>query len=408
MTASDALARNIPLYRWSRFLRSLIFWQAIWFLYFQQTLSAAEAILLYVIYDLATLLLEVPSGYLSDRLGRKMTLLTSAITGLCAAILLVLGDSFAAFALANGLLGASMAFASGTDEAMLFESLKSLGRAEEVERQEVIAWRWSFTALAVSAILGGALGMVDLWLPYLGVVAAYAALVWVTLRFTEPARRTDLDEGGELLRLSRLAGTFRNPVLVWMFALGTLMYGFSHLPFIFGQPFILSALDALGLGSTAPVISGAVSATMMAISVAVSLVALPLRRALGLPALLLCAFGLQIAISGAMALTDSLFVVAILLLRMVPDALSRPFILGRVQPLLDDDSRATWLSLQSLSGRLVFATAMTAGAVSTTDAGQMPYADIRAILTVATLLGIAALLTLALTARRISVDGPRN
>ena len=54
------ISRNISLYRWSRFLRSLSFWQAIWFLYFQDMLSATDAILLYAVYDVATTFLEVP------------------------------------------------------------------------------------------------------------------------------------------------------------------------------------------------------------------------------------------------------------------------------------------------------------------------------------------------------------
>ena len=57
---TSALTRNITLYRWSRFLRSLTFWQATWFLYFQNVLSGAEAILLYAVYDVATTVLEVP------------------------------------------------------------------------------------------------------------------------------------------------------------------------------------------------------------------------------------------------------------------------------------------------------------------------------------------------------------
>jgi hypothetical protein len=55
MTA--AILRNTQLYRWSRFLRSLIFWQAVWFLYFQNVLSATAAILLYAVYDVAATLL---------------------------------------------------------------------------------------------------------------------------------------------------------------------------------------------------------------------------------------------------------------------------------------------------------------------------------------------------------------
>ncbi|MCF2871906.1 MFS transporter [Octadecabacter sp. G9-8] len=401
---TPALASNIQLYRWSRFLRSLIFWQAVWFLYFQDILSGAQAILLYAVYDVATTVLEVPSGYMSDRLGRKKTLIASAIAGFVAAVLLVVGDTFLVFALANICLGASMAFASGTDEAMLYESLAALDRTDEIEAQEVIAWRYSFTALALSAVAGGALAMVDMRLPYMGVVLSFAALFWVTTRFVEPARSTDTAEGAELLRLSGLGASFRNPVLLWFFALGVLMYGFSHLPFVFGQPFILEALNTLGLASSAPLVSGAVTSMMMAISVAVSLIALKIRDALGLPLLLLCAFGLQIAISGVMAITDSAIVLVFLMLRMVPDALSRPFVLGRIQPLLPNDSRATWLSLQSFVGRLAFASALAAGAISTTDAGTLPYADIARILTVACAIGVLALLVLAAAARTIEVS----
>jgi MFS family permease len=93
MTAS--ILRNTQLYRWSRFLRSLIFWQAVWFLYFQNVLSATAAILLYAVYDVAATLLEVPSGYMSDRLGRKKTLIASAIAGLGGSLLVAVGDNFA-------------------------------------------------------------------------------------------------------------------------------------------------------------------------------------------------------------------------------------------------------------------------------------------------------------------------
>lgn len=404
MTAD--ITRNILLYRWSRFLRSLIFWQAIWFLYFQQVLSGAEAILLYAVYDVATTVLEVPSGYMSDRLGRKKTLLASAVAGLLAALLLVVGDTFTVFVFANICLGASVAFASGTDEAMLYESLVTLDREDEIEHQEVIAWRYSFIALALSAVAGGAMAMIDMRLPYVGVVASFAALFWITTRFAEPPRSSTTAEGAELLRLAHLGDAFRNPVLLWFFALGVLMYGFSHLPFVFGQPFILEALNTMGLTASAPLVSGAVTSVMMVISVLVSLIAVKMRDALGLPALLLGAFALQIAISGVMALTDSAIVLAFLVLRMVPDALSRPFILGRIQPLLADDSRATWLSLKSFAGRLLFAAALAMGAVSTTDAGTMPYTDIRAILTVAVAIGVAALVVLALCARHIAIAPP--
>ncbi|SMX33258.1 MFS transporter [Octadecabacter ascidiaceicola] len=399
---------NISLYRWSRFLRSLTFWQAVWFLYFQDILSGAQAILLYVVLDVAITVLEVPSGYMSDRLGRRKTLIASAAVTLIGVTLLGFGSSFAVFIAAQILIGAGSAFSSGTDEALLYESLAATGREGEIEAQEVVAWRFSFVGLALSAVTGGALALIDPRLPFIATGGAMAGLVWVTWRFVEPPRTTEMAEGVELLRLSHLGANFRNPVLLWFFALTVLMYCFSHLPFVFGQPFILEALNDVGFASSAPLVSGAITALMMGISVAVSLVALQLRNALGLPLLLLSAYGLQIVISGVMALTDSAIVLVFLLLRMVPDALSRPFILGRIQPLLSDDSRATWLSLKSFVGRLTFAVALSAGAISTTDAGLMPYADIARILSIATVIGITTLALLALGASKITVAAPKN
>ncbi len=402
----SALTRNISLYRWSRFLRSLLFWQAIWFLYYQDVLSASDAILLYALTDIATTALEVPSGYMSDRLGRRKTLIASALAGLAAAVLLVFGGSFLLFAIATMLFGASTAFSSGTDEAILFESLAAIGREDEIEYQEIIAWRYSFTALALSAVIGGALAMIDMKLAYVAVVFSFAGLTWLTWIMVEPPHEEITNNGAEQLRWRHILGNARNPVLMWFFVLSALLYAFSHLPFVFGQPFILEALDAMGFASSAPLVSGTVTAVMMAISVMVSLMAVKMRNTLGLPVLILGAFALQVAISGVMALSDSVLVLGIMMLRMVPDALTRPFILGRIQPLLPDDSRATWLSLQSFVGRLLFAFALIVGAISTTDVSTMPYEDIQTILAVATIIGTTALALLALFARKIAIDAP--
>ena len=111
--------RNIKIYPLFGFLRNLMFVQAVWFLFFQHHLSAAEAILLYFIYDIDATAMEVPSGYMSDLLGRRITLILSALSGLAGTLCLAFGDSFAIFALAQILMGAATAFASGTDSLAL-------------------------------------------------------------------------------------------------------------------------------------------------------------------------------------------------------------------------------------------------------------------------------------------------
>lgn len=398
----EAWHRNVRLYRWHRFASGLIFWQSVWFLYYQSTLSAADAILLYAIYDISTTIMEVPSGYMSDRIGRRPTLLAAAVMGFASAMLNGLGDSFTAFALANVLLGASAAFASGTGEAFLFQSLKAAGREDDVEHQELISWRFSFAALALSAVVGGAMMLLWPTLPYFATALAFVAMLLITIAFREPPNTpTTTPQGNEVLKLGSLWTALRKPALLWLAAISLLMYGFSHLPFVFGQPFILEALEDQGLASEAPLISGGVTAIMMGLSIFASLWAARLRRRIGLAAIVLVAFGMQIALAGILALTNSTIAIVFLFLRMVPDALSRPFIVARIQPELSDDTRATYMSLQSLLGRILFAGSLWLASSFAADADTMAYAEIQIILAAYVAVGVAAWLALAFSRKAV-------
>ena len=403
--ATTGTARNIALYPWFQFGRNLVFWQAIWFLFFQNRLSAAEAIMLYAVYDIGTTALEVPSGYFSDRIGRRFTLIVSGLATLIGATLLSFGDGFAVFALAQIFLGASTAFNSGTDSALLFESLAAEERQDETETQELRAWRFGFIGLALSAVLGGVMSYFDAVLPFLASAIAAAGVLAITLKFSEPPHHAaSVPQGSEFMRLAALRPALTQPVLSWLFLLSVLMYGFSHLPFVFGQPFILEALGTVGLAAEAPIVSGATSAVMMLLSVATSLIALRLRRSIGLTAILLLAFGMQIVLVGVLALTNSLIAIALLFFRMVPNSLSQPFILARTQPLLDDDSRATYLSLRSFCARLLFAGSLYLAALSTTATDTLPYAELQTVLGWYVAVGALALAGLALLSRRIALE----
>ena len=183
------MAQNVVLYPWFKFFQNLLFWQAVWFLYIQAELSAAEAIALYAVYDIATTAFEVPSGYMSDKLGRRFTLICSCAASIAGALCLALGDSFAVFALGQVMFGAGMAFASGTDSALLFESLDADNRAEEIENWELRGWRFTYAGLALSAPIGGGMAYWAPSLPFWASAVAFLGMLLVVLRFAEPDRR---------------------------------------------------------------------------------------------------------------------------------------------------------------------------------------------------------------------------
>lgn len=399
------MAGNLRLYPWFKFCQNLVFWQAIWFLFFQSELSAAQAVLLYAVYDVATTALEVPSGYMSDRLGRRKTLLAAAVAGALGASLIAFGDGFAVFALAQVCLGAAAAFASGTDNAFLYESLVAEGRGEEVEAFETRAWQFTLSGLALSAVTGGVLATFAYQLAFAAGAAAQGVCLLMAWRFVEPPHhRPVVQQSAVTEQWGLFREAMRLPVLVWLFALSVLMYGFSHLPFVFGQPFIAQALDGAGIAMEAPLVSGMVTAAMMGVSALAVVYAVRVRARMGLSRLLLLAFGIQVGLVITLALTPSLLAIGVLLLRMVPNSLSRPFVIARMQPLLSDAGRATFLSIQSFAGRLLFAASLLIASAAVAARAEMTHAEIQLVLGWYAVAGVLFLAALALSVRRAGLD----
>ncbi|MEK9880547.1 MAG: MFS transporter [Paracoccaceae bacterium] len=400
--------RNIRLYPWFVFCRSLFFWQAVWFLFFQSKLTPAEAILLYAVYDISTMIFEVPSGYMSDRLGRKITLILSAGLGAFCCFFFIFGTDFLAFALGNLMLGASMALASGTDSALLFETLKAAGRENEIEDQEIRAWRFSFSAAAISALGGGLMAYGDYLSVFYATMLAQAFALIVVFFIKPPAPAVSAGSNNKrsstkLRFFDTVTIGFRHPALRWFLGFGTLAYMFSHVGFVFGQPFIFEALGSDQTQSFAVIVSGSVSAAMMGVSLLASAVSKRLRQRLGLAGILLFAFGIQISINGVLAIENSIYLSAILLLRMVPDAFSRPYILAAVQPLLANDNRATYLSMQSFLGRVIFAVTLYGAATYSGGVSPLPYDILQVILTTYFMAGLASFALFWSTARCLRV-----
>lgn len=76
---SSSAERNLKLYPWYAALLHAHFWFPVFFLYFNSKFSLAEVLRLEAIYYAAIVLFEVPSGYFSDVVGRRATLLIANV-----------------------------------------------------------------------------------------------------------------------------------------------------------------------------------------------------------------------------------------------------------------------------------------------------------------------------------------
>lgn len=80
--------------------------------------------LLQSIFAVTVFICEVPSGYVSDLLGRKNTLIVASILKAIGFTLFPLADSFELLAIAEVILGIAVSLSSGTDTALIYDTME--------------------------------------------------------------------------------------------------------------------------------------------------------------------------------------------------------------------------------------------------------------------------------------------
>jgi MFS family permease len=94
-------------------------------------ISYLQITLLQAWFVLWVTLLEVPTGAVADRFGRKTSIFLGALTIIAAAVIYSSSPSFPIFLIGEFLWALSTALISGADQALLYDSLKIAGREKE-------------------------------------------------------------------------------------------------------------------------------------------------------------------------------------------------------------------------------------------------------------------------------------
>lgn len=107
-------------------------------LFFRENdLSMFQIMLLQAIFSVSVLILEIPSGYYADVFGRKKAIVLGTIFGSCGFTVYSLSQELGGFLIAELILGLGSSFISGSDSALLFESLKETGQEGGYDRSPI-------------------------------------------------------------------------------------------------------------------------------------------------------------------------------------------------------------------------------------------------------------------------------
>ena len=103
----------------------------------------------------AIFLMEVPTGVLADRVGRKWSIFASTFLLMSAEFIFIFARGFEWYMLIALLTGTGFAFASGAMEAMIYDSLPEKGREDAMKRAMGRVNSFAQIAFVIAPVLGG-------------------------------------------------------------------------------------------------------------------------------------------------------------------------------------------------------------------------------------------------------------
>jgi len=205
----DSCRTNIRrLYAFS-FLQMTLFPMAIITLFWKDRigLSLTQILLLQGILSVVMVVMEYPSGYVSDRIGYRPALTMASVLGMTGWGLYTFAASFGEVLAAEILLGVSLSFISGTDSALLYETLRAEGSVQSYARHQGRMSGYGQAGEAVGAVFAGVLYAWAPMLPFILQVGVWFIAMLLTRTMVEPPReiRTPASHMAEAFRSARYA-----------------------------------------------------------------------------------------------------------------------------------------------------------------------------------------------------------
>jgi MFS family permease len=250
-----AYAANIGKAYAYQLLHALQLWWPIWVIYLQveRGLSLTQITALDAPFFLVQLVSEVPTGAVADRFGRKTSLMIASLLVAAAVFVFGIAENYLVILVSYLLWGVGFTFQSGADSALIYESLKHVGRERDYTKIQGRYGSLESAGMIVGGLLGAPLAAAtDLSTPI--VLSAGMSLLsfFVALTFKEPASHA---HGLSYLETVRggVGYAFRRKAVRYCVLYAALSQVVGFAPFIFVQPFLVghgAAIGSLGLFTT--------------------------------------------------------------------------------------------------------------------------------------------------------------
>jgi MFS family permease len=160
-------------------------------------LSIRHLFIIQALYSITIVAFEIPSGYIADVWGRKKTLVMGSLLCFSGYMVYSFSDGFWLFLTAEILLGIGNSCISGTDTALLYDTMIALKEENRYLKVEGKMTSVGNFAEAIAGILGGLLATIHTRLPFIiqavvALIAIPAALALIEPQLHTNAQKTNL------------------------------------------------------------------------------------------------------------------------------------------------------------------------------------------------------------------------
>lgn len=168
MKRNPALERNITLAYLGAFISNLAFFLPVMTLFFQHVVNSVTLVaLIFSIQAITFMIFEIPTGAFADLFGRRKTLIIQSFLTIVAITLLAISTNFLMLVVFSFIFALKNALGSGTAQAILYDTLKQLGREEEYKKIQGRLGTLTYAGAIIGGIAGGFMAGYFIQLPFL-------------------------------------------------------------------------------------------------------------------------------------------------------------------------------------------------------------------------------------------------
>lgn len=222
------------------FLNNMSFERVLWVIYLlDKNLSLVEVGIVQSILNISMFIFEFPTGFLGDRYGRKTSIFLGNLMKIIYLTIFLFGNNFYQFCMGSIFYGLGLTFISGSDDALIYDNLKSLNKEDKYND---ILSKISFISvlgLLISIYFGGILEKKSLSLIFIvGIIVRIVTLIFIF--FIKECPYLIEEEKPKFIDMKASVNFFKtNKVLLYFLLTSSIFISFFSVYELFGQQILI-------------------------------------------------------------------------------------------------------------------------------------------------------------------------